>query len=97
MTTDSCRSLFTILCPAWRIASNRSGRRAQRPPAEYREPTDEEWTEFQQHFQARKLSLGECGRPYGAPCQHEHACLSALLLARRIGVLHRRHGSRPYG
>ncbi len=40
-------------------------RRAQRPPAEYREPTEEEWTEFQQHFQARKLSLGECGRPFG--------------------------------
>ena len=50
-------------------------RRAQRPPAEYREPTEEEWTEFQQHFQARKLSLGECGRPYGTPCQHEHACI----------------------
>lgn len=50
-------------------------RRAQRPEAEYREPTEEEWTEFQQHFQLRKLELGECGRPYGTPCKHEHACI----------------------
>jgi hypothetical protein len=50
-------------------------RRAQRPEAEYREPTEEEWREFQQHFQLRKLELGECGRPYGAPCKHEHACI----------------------
>lgn len=50
-------------------------RRATRPAAEYREPTDEEWREFQQHFQLRKLELGTCGRPYATPCQHEHACL----------------------
>lgn len=50
-------------------------RRAQRPEAEYREPTEEEWREFQQHFQLRKLELGECGRPYGTPCKHEHACI----------------------
>ncbi len=50
-------------------------RRAVRPEAEYREPTEEEWREFQQHFQLRKLELGECGRPYGTPCKHEHACI----------------------
>jgi site-specific recombinase XerC len=50
-------------------------RRGLRPEAEYREPTDKEWREFQQHFQTRKLELGECGRPYGTPCKHEHACL----------------------
>jgi hypothetical protein len=50
-------------------------RRAERPPAEYRDPTDQEWRDFQQHFQARKLELGECGRPYGTPCKHEHACI----------------------
>lgn len=50
-------------------------RRALRPEAEYREPTDEEWREFQAHFQARKLELGECGRPYGQPCKHEFACI----------------------
>jgi hypothetical protein len=50
-------------------------RRGLRPEAEHREPTDEEWREFQQHFQTRKLELGECCRPYGTPCKHEHACL----------------------
>jgi site-specific recombinase XerD len=50
-------------------------RRAVRPEAEYREPTEAEWREFQQHFELRKLELGECGRPYGTPCKHEHACI----------------------
>ncbi|MCK2238965.1 MULTISPECIES: tyrosine-type recombinase/integrase [unclassified Crossiella] len=50
-------------------------RRSQRPEAEYREPTEEEWREFQPHFQLRKLELGECGRPYGTPCKHKHACI----------------------
>jgi integrase len=50
-------------------------RRAQRPEAEYREPTDEEWRDFQQHFQERKLELGQCGRPYGTSCKHEHSCI----------------------
>lgn len=40
-------------------------RRSSRPAEEYREPTDAEWAEFQQHFQNRKLELGDCGRPYG--------------------------------
>jgi hypothetical protein len=46
-------------------------RRSIRPEAEYREPTQEEWAEFRQHFHERKLELGTCGRPYGTPCQHE--------------------------
>ncbi|QKV74119.1 site-specific integrase [Amycolatopsis sp. Hca4] len=53
-------------------------RRAIRPAEEYRSPTEEEWAEFQQHFQTRKLELGTCGRPYGTPCQHEHAPLTEL-------------------
>lgn len=61
-------------------------RRAQRPEAEYREPTEDEWREFQQHFQARKLELGECGRPYGTPCKHEHACLTEMILVERSGL-----------
>lgn len=55
-------------------------RRATRPDDEYREPTTEEWTEFQQHFELRKVELGSCGRPYGAPCQHEHACVRCPML-----------------
>jgi site-specific recombinase XerD len=55
-------------------------RRATRPTEEYREPTEQEWQEFQQHFQLRKVALGTCGRPYGSSCQHEHACLRCAML-----------------
>jgi integrase len=55
-------------------------RRAARPSEEYREPTDQEWQEFQKHFQSRKVALGTCGRPYGSACQHEHACLRCAML-----------------
>lgn len=55
-------------------------RRASRPSEEYREPTEAEWTEFQQHFELRKLELGTCGRPYGTPCNHEHACIRCPML-----------------
>ena len=51
-----------------------------RPEAEYREPTEHEWAEFHQHFHERKLELGTCGRPYGTPCQHEHACIRCPML-----------------
>ena len=51
-----------------------------RPGEEYREPTDEEWEEFLGHFERRKVELGVCGRAYGTPCEHEHACLRCPLL-----------------
>jgi hypothetical protein len=28
----------------------------------------------------RKLELGTCGRPYGTPCAHEHACIRCPML-----------------
>ncbi|MEV1173402.1 tyrosine-type recombinase/integrase [Nonomuraea sp. NPDC049784] len=55
-------------------------RRSQRPSEEYREPTDAEWTEFRDHFSLRKVALGTCHRPYGTPCQHEHACVRCPML-----------------
>lgn len=55
-------------------------RRAARPAEEYREPTDQEWHEFQQHFLTRKLELGDCARPYGTPCIHEHSCIRCPML-----------------
>jgi len=55
-------------------------RRRVRPEIEYREPTDQEWADFHQHFHERKLELGTCGRPYGSPCQHEHACVRCPML-----------------
>jgi integrase len=54
--------------------------RGRRPREDYREPTDAEWTEFRDHFQLRKVALGTCDRPYGTPCQHEHACIRCPML-----------------
>jgi integrase len=55
-------------------------RRALRPSAEYRVPTEEEWEEFLGHFERRKVALGTCGRSYATPCIHEHACVRCPLL-----------------
>ncbi len=55
-------------------------RRTLRPSAEYREPTQLEWAEFNDHFMRRKISLGDCRRPYGSGCTHEHACLRCQFL-----------------
>jgi hypothetical protein len=55
-------------------------RRALRPAAEYRTPTDTEWDEFLGHFQRRKVALGDCGRAYGTSCIHEHSCVRCPLL-----------------
>ncbi|MFB7745342.1 tyrosine-type recombinase/integrase [Streptomyces sp. NPDC056132] len=57
-------------------------RRAERPTEEYRAPTPEEWSDFQEHFDKRRIELGSCGRPYGTPCAHEHACFSELALVK---------------
>lgn len=78
-TTQTYMAIFDEqLIRAYRTFLDR--RRAVRPEVEYREPTEREWQEFQQHFQARQLSLGKCGRPYGTPCQHEHACIRCNML-----------------
>jgi hypothetical protein len=50
-------------------------RRGSRPAIEYREPSEKEWEEFSTHFRHRKMALGDCYRPYGTPCPHEHACV----------------------
>ena len=55
-------------------------RRSLRPGEEYREPTDTEWEEFLTHFERRKVELGVCGRAYGTPCEHEHACIRCPML-----------------
>ncbi|MZD56565.1 tyrosine-type recombinase/integrase [Streptomyces sp. SID5606] len=56
-------------------------RRAERPEGEYRDPTTEEWDDFQQHFDKRRVELGSCGRPYGTSCAHEHACIRCPMLS----------------
>ncbi|GGU65920.1 tyrosine-type recombinase/integrase [Streptomyces lavendofoliae] len=55
-------------------------RRSLRPSEEYRVPTDEEWQEFLGHFERHKVSFGACGRPFGTPCIHEHACVRCPML-----------------
>jgi len=55
-------------------------RRTRRPSEEYREPTETEWDEFRDHFSLRQVALGRCDRPYGTPCQHEHACVRCPML-----------------
>ncbi|MGC4851838.1 tyrosine-type recombinase/integrase [Micromonospora sp. DT4] len=57
-----------------------ANRRALRPVEEYRPATDDEWREFETHFDKRKVELGNCGRPYGTGCAHEHACLRCPML-----------------
>jgi hypothetical protein len=53
-------------------------RRKLREDAELRSASGEEWAEFEQHFLLRKVALGDCHRPYGTPCIHEHAPLTEL-------------------
>jgi len=55
-------------------------RRSLRPGEEYRVPTDQEWQQFLGHFQRRKVSTGTCGRAFGTPCIHEHACIRCPML-----------------
>ncbi|MFI9591154.1 tyrosine-type recombinase/integrase [Nonomuraea sp. NPDC052265] len=55
-------------------------RRQARPSDEYRPITEPEWLGFEEHFDQRKVELGGCARPYGTPCQHEHACLRCPMI-----------------
>jgi gamma-glutamylcyclotransferase (GGCT)/AIG2-like uncharacterized protein YtfP len=55
-------------------------RRQRRDAAEYRQVTPQEWEAFEQHFALRRVALGDCFRPYGTPCVHEHACIRCPFL-----------------
>jgi integrase len=74
---------YKAVYPAEAIEAHRAfiaRRRATRPGEEYRTPTDEEWDSFLAHFEKRKVSVGTCGRAFGTPCLHEHACVRCSLL-----------------
>lgn len=74
---------YAAIYPEHVIREHRSfiaRRRDTRPSDEYREPTPEEWDEFERHFVTRRVELGTCGRAYGSGCQHEHACIRCSLL-----------------
>lgn len=55
-------------------------RRATRPGEEYRQPTADELQVFADHFGRRRVELGDCVRPYGSGCTHEHACIRCQFL-----------------
>ncbi|MFF0465668.1 tyrosine-type recombinase/integrase [Streptomyces mexicanus] len=57
-----------------------NNRRSLRSAIDYGEVTKQEWAEFEEHFEKRKVELGNCARPYGTPCQHEHACIRCPVL-----------------
>jgi site-specific recombinase XerD len=64
-----------------------ANRRTERPSTEYRPVTDAEWSEFEAHFDKRKVELGSCGRPYGTPCKHEHACVRCAMLHVNVNMI----------
>lgn len=55
-------------------------RRGARPEGEFRQATEAEWGDFEQHFLLRKVALGDCHRPYATPCVHESACAKCRFL-----------------
>ncbi|MFF2126546.1 hypothetical protein ACFVW1_14290 [Streptomyces olivochromogenes] len=74
---------YNAVYPAQAIEAHRSfiaRRRNLRPHDEYRATTSEEWQEFLNHFERRKLALGSCGRVFGTNCIHEHACVRCPVL-----------------
>jgi hypothetical protein len=36
--------------------------------------------QVQRNFERRKVSIGTCGRSFGSPCIHEHACVRCSML-----------------
>ena len=82
LSLDTTRG-YTAVFPEHVIAAHErfiERRRRLRPDAELRPATGEEWAEFEQHFLLRKVALGDCHRPYGTPCVHEHACTRCRFL-----------------
>ena len=68
---------YTAIFPDDIIRSHRAfieNRRRLRPSDEYRDITDQEWDDFEEHFAKRKIAIGDCMRAYGTNCVHEYAC-----------------------
>ncbi len=68
---------YTAIFPEDVIRSHRAfiqNRRRLRPADEYRDVTETEWSEFEDHFAQRKIAIGDCMRAYGTSCVHEYAC-----------------------
>ncbi len=82
LNLDTTRG-YTAIFPEEVVAAHQhfiERRRATRPGAELRTATGAEWAEFENHFLLRKVALGDCHRPYGTACVHEHACVKCRFL-----------------
>jgi hypothetical protein len=82
LNLDTTRG-YTAVFPEHLITAHRAfieRRRELRPAGEDRIADTDEWAEFEQHFLLRRVALGECHRPYGTPCVHEHACTRCRFL-----------------
>jgi integrase len=82
LNLDTTRG-YTAVFPDDVIAAHQhfiERRRNLRPDGEMRPASGEEWQEFEDHFLLRKVALGDCHRPYGTPCVHEHACTRCRFL-----------------
>lgn len=82
LNLDTTRG-YTAVFPEHLIAAHQAfieRRRQLRPAGEDRIAQEDEWSEFEQHFLLRRVALGECHRPYGTPCVHEHACTRCRFL-----------------
>jgi Phage integrase family len=64
-------------------------RRQLRPADEYRDVTQAEWGEFEDHFAKRKIAIGDCMRAYGTSCVHEYACLTEMIMKTVAGSIRR--------
>jgi hypothetical protein len=74
---------YTAVFPEYVVAAHQAfieRRRELRPDGEYRTAEPDEWAEFEEHFLLRRVALGDCHRPYGTPCIHEHACVRCRFL-----------------
>ena len=82
LNLDTTRG-YTAVFPEHLITAHQAfieRRRQLRPVGEDRIADTDEWDEFEQHFLLRRVALGECHRPYGTPCVHEHACTRCRFL-----------------
>jgi integrase len=82
LNLDTTRG-YTAVFPEQVVAAYQAfveRRRDLRPHGENRIAEPDEWAEFERHFLLRRVALGECHRPYGTPCVHEHACTRCRFL-----------------
>ena len=82
LNLDTTRG-YTAVFPEHIVAAHQAfieRRRQLRPFEEARVADGDEWANFEQHFLLRRVALGECHRPYGTACVHEHACTRCRFL-----------------